>query len=379
MFDSLFDNIAHLIAQVRGLNPYIVLLVALLFSIVAGLLLRFILIKSLRAYVNRTGNALAKSILRHLGGRAKIFFPLLIFYLLQPFIRLDEESDLILFKTTQALLFMAFGWLLLRLTRVLEDMAFEHYGQELNNPFKARKIQTQLQFIRRIMSVVIFVLVLSAVLLTFDSVRELGATLLTSAGVAGIILGIAAQKSLGNLLAGMQIAITQPIKIDDAVIIEGEFGRIEEITLTYVVVNLWDKRRMIMPINYFIENPFQNWTRSSSELTGVIMLYADYSLPVDALRAELDHILAEEPLFDGNTKAIQVVDTTDKVMTLRILVSAEDAPSAFTLRCSVREKLITFIQENYPESLPKNRIALMDSKPLRVEENGGFVEQSHSQ
>lgn len=378
MFKGLVDNSEAFFLQVKGLNPYLLALILLVFSIVVGLAARASFAYFLRTYAHQSGSIFARSLSRHLGPRTRIFFPLLIFFLLQPFINLPDEYDQILFKTIQTLLILVFGWLLLKLTRVFEDVASEYYGEDLKNPFKARKILTQLQFIRRILSVVIAVLVISAVLLTFDSVREVGATLLTSAGVAGIIVGIAAQKSLANLLAGMQIAMTQPIKIDDALLVEGEWGRVEEITLTYVVVMLWDKRRLILPITYFIEKPFQNWTRSSNELTGVVMLYVDYSLPVDAIREELDRILEEEPLWDRNAKVVQVVETTDRVMVVRILVSAGDAPTAFTLRCNVREKLIKFIQEKYPESLPKNRVSLMESKPLRLQENGGILQEYHT-
>ncbi len=370
MFNNLIAYFENLVQQIRALPSGMVFIIVLAFSFLAGMLVRAIFINALRIYGHKADSVFFKSLHKHLGGRTKIFFPLLFFFLLQSFIPLADEPKEIIFKITQSLLIITFGWLLLRLTKVLEDVAAEYYGEDLRNPFKARKIQTQLQFIRRILAVVIFILVLSAVLLTFDNVRELGATLLTSAGVAGIIVGIAAQKSLANLLAGMQIAITQPIKIGDAVIVEGEWGTIEEITLTYVVVMVWDKRRMILPINYFIEKPFQNWTRTSSELMGAVMLYVDYTLPIESLRTELDRILKEEPLWDGAANVIQVTDATERAMVLRILVSAADASSAWSLRCSVREKLIRFIQENYPEALPKNRISLMESKPIRLQENG---------
>jgi small-conductance mechanosensitive channel len=218
--------------------------------------------------------------------------------------------------------------------------------------------------------VTVIFLVISAILLSFREVRNLGATLLTSAGVAGIILGVAAQKTLANFIAGLQIAITQPIKIEDSVIVEGEWGWVEEITLTYVVVKVWDKRRVVLPIQYFIEKPFQNWTRTSAELLGPVVLYLDYSLPLEELREELDRILQQEKLWDKKVKVIQVIDSTEKCMVVRVLVSAKDAPTAWDLRCSVREKLISFVQHHYPEALPKNRLSLMESKPLKLTENG---------
>ena len=335
----------------------------LVFSVAMGLVLRWLFIRFLRISRDRQGSVLAGAVLKRLNHRTRLFFPLVVFLALQPVVLLEEPLDTIVFKATEVLLFITVGWLLLRLIDVLEDLAYVHYAEERRNLFQERKVKTQLQFLKRILGVVIVVIVLASVLLTINGVRQAGAALLTSAGVAGIVVGIAAQKSLANLLAGFQIAITQPIKIDDAVIVEGEWGIIEEITLTYVVVKVWDKRRIVLPINYFIEKPFQNWTRRSADLTGVIMLYVDYSLPVEALRQALNEILEEEELWDRESATVQVVDTTDKTMTLRVLVSAPDAASTFTLRCSVREKLITFIREHYPEALPKHRIALGEVSP----------------
>ena len=358
------QELSHSLSHVRQLYldqpPWVGALIVLGFSIVAGLVIRWLFIRFLRISRDRRGSVLAGAVLKRLNNRTRLFFPVAVFLILQPIVILAEPWDTIVFKATEVLLFITVGWLLLKLIDVLEDLAYVHYAEERRNPFQERKVKTQLQFLKRILGVVIVVIVLASVLLTINGVRQAGAALLTSAGVAGIVVGIAAQKSLANLLAGFQIAITQPIKIDDAVIVEGEWGVIEEITLTYVVVKIWDKRRMVLPINYFIEKPFQNWTRRTADLTGVIMLYVDYSLPVDELRRALSDILAEEELWDREAETIQVVDTTDKTMTLRVLVSASDAASTFTLRCSVREKLISFIRERYPEALPKNRIAFSD-------------------
>ena len=355
-------SISHWIHHIRQLyldqDPWAGALLVLGFSILGGLLARWLFIRFLRVSRDRQGSVLAGAVLKRLNNRTRLFFPLLLFVILQPVILLEEPYDTIIFKAAEILLFITLGWLLLKLIDVLEDLAYVHYAEEKRNPFQERKVKTQLQFLKRILGVVIVVIVLASVLLTINGVRQAGAALLTSAGVAGIVVGIAAQKSLANLLAGFQIAITQPIKIDDAVIVEGEWGIIEEITLTYVVVKVWDKRRIVLPINYFIEKPFQNWTRRSADLTGVIMLYVDYCLPVGELRQALSTILADEELWDKESETIQVVDTTDKTMTLRVLVSAKDAASTFTLRCSVREKLISFIREQYPEALPKQRITL---------------------
>ena len=194
--------------------------------------------------------------------------------------------------------------------------------------------------------------------MSFDSIRSIGVSLLTSAGIAGIIIGLAAQKAIATLLAGIQIALTQPIRIEDVVIIEGEWGWIEEITLTYVVVRIWDKRRLVVPTTYFIENTFQNWTRNSSEILGTVFIYTDYEIPFEKLREELTRLLQGSSLWDRKTNVLQVTDATDRSVEIRALMSAKDSPTAWDLRVYVREQLIVFIKENYPESLPKSRVSL---------------------
>jgi small-conductance mechanosensitive channel len=193
---------------------------------------------------------------------------------------------------------------------------------------------------------------LASVLMTFPTVRQLGATLLASAGVLGIVAGIAAKPVFGNLIAGLQIALAQPIRLDDVVIVEGEWGRIEEITSTYVVVRIWDERRMVVPLVWFIENPFQNWTRSSAQLIGSVFLWLDYRTPMEALRAELQRICDTDPRWDGRVCIAQVTETDNRSMQVRCLVSSGNSGDAFDLRCAVRERLIDFLQREYPQSLP---------------------------
>jgi small-conductance mechanosensitive channel len=192
-------------------------------------------------------------------------------------------------------------------------------------------------------------------LLSFENLRKVGTGLLAGVGVGSIIIGFAAQNTLSNLLAGFQIAFTQPVRIDDIVVVEGEWGRIEDITLTYVVVKIWDERRLVLPIAYFIQKPFQNWTRVSSELLGTVFLYLDYTAPIDKIRQKFEALLKENKLWDGKTQVIQVTDCKERVIELRALMSARNSSEAFDLRCYIREKLIAFIQQEYPESLPKTR------------------------
>ena len=206
------------------------------------------------------------------------------------------------------------------------------------------------------LNVLIVIVAVSAVLMSFDTVRQIGISLLASAGVAGIIIGIAAQKSIATLIAGIQIAVTQPIRIDDVVIVEGEWGRIEEITLTYVVVRIWDQRRLVVPISYFLEQPFQNWTRTSSELIGSVYLYTDYSVDIEAVRRQLGSIVRATPLWDKRVENLQVTAATDKGLELRALVSASNASEVWDLRCLVRERLLDYLQKHHPESLPRVRI-----------------------
>jgi small-conductance mechanosensitive channel len=196
-------------------------------------------------------------------------------------------------------------------------------------------------------------------------VRQFGTAIIASAGVAGIIVGFAAQKSIATLLAGFQIALTQPIRIDDVVIVENEWGRIEEITLTYVVVSIWDLRRLVLPITYFIEKPFQNWTRTSADILGTVFIHVDYSAPLDELRAELTRILEASPLWDRKVAVLQVTDAKERTLEVRALASARDASAAWDLRCEVREKLIAYLQKNHPGSLPRLRARMEDTLAVR--------------
>ncbi|MGA7874197.1 MAG: mechanosensitive ion channel domain-containing protein [Desulfoferrobacter sp.] len=252
----------------------------------------------------------------------------------------------------------AIAWLIIRTTDILEDLVLSRYRIDVRDNLEARKIHTQIRFLKRVIVITVFVVALASMLMLFQKVRQFGASILASAGVMGIVAGLAAQRSIANLLVGIQIAITQPIRVDDVVIVENEWGQIEEITSTYVVVRIWDLRRLILPITYFTEKPFQNWTRTSADLIGTVYLYADYSIPVEEVRQELYRIVKDSELWDGKAWALQVTDAKQRTIELRAIVSAANASAAWNLRCEVRERLIIFIQKNYPESLPKFRAEL---------------------
>jgi len=258
-----------------------------------------------------------------------------------------------------ALLLIALvAWLLIRMTCVLEDYVTSRFDVGVKDNLKARKIHTQFKVLKRIAIVVVSILAFGTMLMTFERVRQLGTTILASAGVVGIVVGMAAQRTIATFIAGLQIAITQPIRVDDVVIVENEWGRIEEITLTYVVVRIWDLRRLIVPITYFIEKPFQNWTRISADILGTVFIYTDYTVPVNAIREQLQKILNESEHWDKKVCVLQVTNATDRTMEIRALMSAADASAAWTLRCEVREKLLEFMKRKYPQALPRLRTEL---------------------
>lgn len=249
----------------------------------------------------------------------------------------------------------AISWLLIKTTYVLEDCVVHRFDVEQKDNLRARKIQTQFKVLKRIVTVIVCIIALGTMLMTFPKVRQLGTTILASAGIIGIVVGMAAQKTIGTFIAGIQIALTQPIRLDDVVIVENEWGRIEEITLSYVVVRIWDLRRLIVPITYFIEKPFQNWTRVTADILGTVYLYVDYTVPVEAIRERLQQVLNESEHWDRKVCVLQVTKTTERSVELRALMSSADASTAWNLRCEVREKLVDFVAKSYPQTLPRLR------------------------
>ncbi len=259
------------------------------------------------------------------------------------------------------------SWFLIRSINLSREVILRRYDISEKDNLKARKIFTQFRVLENIIIFIVILVAIAIALMSFDGIRSIGVSLFASAGVAGIIIGFAAQKVIASVLAGFQIALTQPIRIDDVVIVENEWGWIEEITLTYVVVRIWDKRRLIVPSTYFIEKPFQNWTRVSSDILGTVFIYTDYTVPVDELRSEFTRILEESDLWDGQTNVMQVTNATDQSLEIRALMSTADSPTAWDLRVLVREKLISFLQLKYPGSLPRTRIEMSDrsgNKPV---------------
>jgi small-conductance mechanosensitive channel len=323
--------------------------------VLLALIIHFLLIMVVSMIAKKIPNILENSLVRHTREPLRWFIALIVLMIVLPLLKIAPNTHEIVMKILSSAFIAVMAWLLMRIVLVVEDHILNRFDIEARDNLQARKVHTQVQFVGRLANVIIALIAFAVILMRFERVQEFGTSILASAGIVGIVVGFAAQRSIGTLLAGMQIAWTQPIRIDDVVIVENEWGRIEEITLTYVVVRIWDQRRLVLPITYFVEKPFQNWTRVSSEILGTVYLYVDYTVPVQAIRDELQKILDNSELWDRRVCVLQVTNSSEKTVELRALMSASDASNAWGLRCEVREKLIAFIQKNYPNALPRLR------------------------
>ena len=274
-------------------------------------------------------------------------------------IRFPKEIVIILDYAVHLWIIAALGWLLLKIADAIRDTILGRYDISAKDNLAARRVHTQLKLIHHVVAALVVIFTIAFMLLLLPKVKQIGVGLVASAGVAGIILGFAAQKLLGNVMAGIQLAFAQPIRLEDAVIVENEFGWIEDISLLYVIVRLWDLRRMVLPVSYFIEKPFQNWTRVSANLLGTVCINVDYSVPVDEVRNELTRILTANPDWDKKANVLQVTNTDNRSVELRALMSAADSSLLWNLRCDVREKLLQFLQRTYPGSLPQIRMNML--------------------
>lgn len=270
-------------------------------------------------------------------------------------------------------------WLAVNLLMGIRDVILRRFPADIEDNLLARRILTQTTVLMRTLSGLAVLLGISAALMTFPAVRQFGTSLIASAGVAGLVMGFAAKPVLGNIIAGLQIAMTQPIRIDDVLIVENEWGRVEEITGAYVVVKIWDERRLIVPLQWFIEHPFQNWTRKSAHIIGTVFLWVDYRMPVEPLRRELETICQAAPEWDGQVCLLQVTDATHQAVQVRALVSSKDSGLNWDLRCRVREGLVAFMQREHGEALPRLRAEMAPAGPCHGEtgaETGEVGERS---
>jgi small-conductance mechanosensitive channel len=327
----------------------------LLFALALGLLIHAVLFGVLGRVARRADLPWGLKALAYARKPSGILFPLLVLNLMAPSLRIPAGPLALLNHAASILFIVAVSYLFLSLIRLLRDFLLSRHDITVSDNLRARTVYTQIQVMEKVLFTVVAVGAAAFVLMTFDGVRQVGVSLLASAGIAGLVIGLAAQKSIATLLAGLQIAITQPIRVDDVVIVENEWGRVEEITLTYVVVRIWDLRRLVLPITYFIEKPFQNWTRVSADILGTVFLYTDYTVPVDAVRTEMERLVKSSPLWDGKVCGLQVTDSKPDTLELRMLISAANSSDAWDLRCWLREQMVAHIGREFPASLPRLR------------------------
>ncbi len=303
----------------------------------------------------RTDNVLDNALVLHARKGTRVLFPILAVFLTIPVLPLAPDAAGAIRHFFGLCLIASVGWLLIEITKVVNDLILAKHDVLDPDNLQARQIHTKFQIFNRIWMYLVVFLSLIFILMTFPAIRVFSISLFATAGLAGIVAAMAARPVLANFIAGLQVALTDTIRLDDVVIVEGEWGWIEEIGTTYVVVRIWDLRRLILPISYFIEHPFQNWTRKTADILGTVFIYADYTVPVEEVRKELHRILESSPLWDQKVWGLQITNATEQTLELRALMSAPDSSQAWDLRCDVREKLVQFLQQRYPQSLPKTR------------------------
>ncbi len=333
-------------------------LVLIVSALAAGAVLYFIVVFLIKRWDKLPILGGIKIKAEWLKGPLRLLIPVIFLTLTSPFLRLRPDFQAAFSHLVSLLLIVAISWLLIRIIHITRDLILSRHDVDAKDNLQARQVYTQIRVIERILIVAVSLFAVSFILMSFPRVRQMGVSLLASAGIIGIILGFAAQKTLGNIIAGIQIAIAQPIRLDDVVIVENEWGWIEEINLIYVVVRIWDLRRLVVPISYFLEHPFQNWTRISADILGTVFIYADYTVPLQQVRRELTRILENSSYWDKKVNVLQVTNATERTVEIRALMSAADSPAAWDLRCEVREKLLEFLQKKYPDCLPRTRVEL---------------------
>jgi len=324
-------------------------------AVIGALIVRWILFFFLKRIAARHKSVIANSLVHHGARLSRWFFPLLALLVALPGTSLPPQIMKPIQHAIGIALIAVLAWLAILVSEVVSDILTARYQVSVADNLLARKVQTQLSVLHRVISVAVVLVALGVILMTFPSIRTIGTSLLASAGLAGLVIGVAMKPTISSLVAGIQIALTQPMRLEDVVIVEGEWGWIEEITTTYVVVRIWDLRRLVLPLSYFIEHPFQNWTRTSSDLLGTVTLWVDYTVPVDEVRDELQRIVKSSKSWKGEVCALQVTDAGEHSIQIRALMDARDSGAAWDLRCYVREKLIAFLQQRHPECLPRLR------------------------
>lgn len=338
-------------------------------AVLLALLAHFLLFLLIKRLAHRTTNIIDDSLVRHGERPTRWIFPIIGILLALPLLPIRPQIVAPIQHVLGLGVIASVAWVVVLLVDITADILSARYEVDVPDNLAARTIRTKTQMLRRIFVVIIIIVTLGIMLMTFPAIRTLGTSLLASAGLAGLVIGMAMRPTLASILAGIQVALTQPIRLDDVVIVEGEWGWIEEIRTTYVVVRIWDLRRLVLPLSYFIEKPFQNWTRVTADLLGTVFLYVDYSISVDEVRQELHRILQQSGMWDGKTWGLQVTNASERTLELRALMSAPDGSRAWDLRCYVREKLIQFLQERHPDTLPRTRADVRLDKASSIEDS----------
>ena len=337
------------------LNVSLHALLALAAAALVGLLMAIVAIFIVRRIGRVSGSELVKRIVRRTAPPLRVLLPLIAISTVMPELTIIGSADASLKRIVSVIVIAVGGWLAVNIVRGIVDYGILRNDINHEDNLAARRSQTQIRLLGRVTICIVLVATVGAILVSIPSIRNIGVSLFASAGIAGLAVGIAARPVLSNVIAGIQIAITQPIRLEDVVVVEGEWGWIEEINLTFVVVRVWDLRRLVLPISYFIEKPIQNWTRNNSDILGSVFLHMDYTVPLDDIRAEFGRALRDSKFWDGKTEVVHVTDCTDKTMVIRLLMSAANSPNAWELRCAVRERLVGYLQSHHPQSLPRMR------------------------
>lgn len=343
-------------------GQWIVFGIMLVVALGVAWLLHTIFYAVARRITDRTSSDADSAVVKRTRRAALFMLMLLAVQIVLPRVPLDEGSLTVCRHIVSIGFIAVITWMVISVIGVIDDVIEKRYDITAADNLEARKVHTQTRVLSRTIMIIVGVIGFAAIIMTFPSIRQIGASLLASAGLAGLVVGLAARPTIGNLIAGLQIALTQPIRLDDVVIIDGEWGRIEEITSTYVVLRIWDQRRLIVPLQKVIEESFQNWTRESADILGTVFIHADYTVPFDAVREELKRIVEGSDKWDRRTVGLVVTEATERSVQLRALVSASNSSNAWDLRCHVREKLIEFLQREYPHCLPKGRSVVEDAE-----------------
>jgi small-conductance mechanosensitive channel len=339
---------------------YLLAAVVLGGAVLLALLAHSLIFFALKRGARRAGSIVDDSLVAHARRPAFVLLPLAAIMIVLPSLKLPAGLHEGVRHVVALGMIGAAAWLAISLTAVFDDYISSRFKTDVSDNLLARRVHTRTRLLRRIAIIAILIVAAAAMIMTFPGLRHIGISLFASAGVAGLIAGMAARPMLANIIAGIQLAMTETIRIDDVVVLEGEWGRIEEIGATNVVVRLWDLRHLVVPLSYFIERPFENWTHKTADILGTVLLYTDYSVPVEEVRVEFYRLLLASEMWDGKAWSLQVTNATERAMELRALMSAPDSATAWNLRCHIREKLIGFLQEHYPQSLPRTRVEIRE-------------------